>query len=175
MADVWKTWNVLAQFFTIWFFNKIYVWSHEKSKLIFDPRGQRQDSWLWGNTSRRHRSWLRGAWSCTAGHPRWRWRGRYLEAVDLGFKLGAMDPDAEHGKPTAKFPLPRLFSFLPPNPSNLLNRRIWLWILGFDPYIFASKVSSLPLSIFTHWFSIYYVYFATLDTLVPNVWSDFTF
>jgi hypothetical protein len=56
-----------------------------------------QNSWLRGNTSRRHRSWLRGAWPRTAGHHKWRWRGWYLEATDLGSELGATDLGAELG------------------------------------------------------------------------------
>ena len=110
-------------------------------------------AWLRGNTSRRHRSWLRGAWPCTAGHPRWRWRGRYLGATDLGSELGAkicgsdlgavdlgselraMDPGAElDSKPMAKFPLLRLLSCI--ISENILRSRQALdsafSVFGFD-------------------------------------------
>jgi len=70
-----------------------------------DPRGQRHESWRWDNISRRHISWRRGAWPCTVGNSRWRWRGRYLgdrihgaelSTVDLGTELGAMYCGTEH-------------------------------------------------------------------------------
>ena len=35
-----------------------------RRKLIFGPWDRRQNSWRHGNTSRHHRSWLRGAWPC---------------------------------------------------------------------------------------------------------------
>jgi hypothetical protein len=60
-------------------------------KLIFGPWGSAPKLMALGNTSRHHKSWLRGVWPCTVGQPRWYWHGWYLEATDLGSKVGATD------------------------------------------------------------------------------------
>ena len=148
------------------FLRKIYVWPLGDVNSSLDPGGRRQFPRRWGNTSRRHRSWLWGAWPCIAGHPRWRWRGRYLGAtdlgselgakicgsdlgaVDLGSELGAMDPGAEHGfKTHGQVPLAeaafmynfwKYFAFQT-GPWQCLQR-VWIWSS-------ESKVSNRPLTV----------------------------